>query len=235
MTATLGDLIQQVREEIDEVTLSGEEVREDMDLEDKASSNFSDASIKERLLDSTVFIVSRVKATYAAPFVVNVTPPDLAPPYDANTPKILRLLDSKVEAKKAGSTDHVEAVRRTMGEHIHKENGRGLNASEEYPVYVFEGMELLVENSTTETHRAKAVRVPERQPDGGGGDADIYGDVTALDDIFEAALVYDTVRSCFDTLRLSGPSNAARAQVQQELGPYRLPARTVGEGDSSDE
>ena len=224
MTASLSNLVSQVRYELDEVTLSGEMVLTDSDLEDRASSNFSDDSIKDRLMDATRFIAARVRATYLSNFIITVTPSDFEEPYDTSTPKILRLLGTQVTAENSGGTAY-DANRRTMAAHMKLENGRGLNAREDYPVYVFQDFELLIENGISSTKEAKAVRVPDNK----------YGDVTSLTDVFEGAVVTHAVVSCFETLRLAEIAQRAKARLADDLREYRIPFRSASNQQKSED
>jgi len=98
MNADIDELVSQVRKELDEVTLAGERVQTDTDLADTASSNFSDESLKDRLMDGTRYVVARVRSQYLEDFIIEVTPSDFEPPYDGSTPQIFRLLGSRVTA-----------------------------------------------------------------------------------------------------------------------------------------
>lgn len=202
--------------ELDEVTLSGESVITDSDLEDTASSNFSDASIKDRLMDATKYIVARVRAAYLDNFTTTVTPTDFESPYDDTSPKILRLLGGRVAAEDSGGTA-IDCTRRTFAAHLKMENQRGVNADENYPVFVFQDFELLIENGTSNPLEAEAIRVPDNK----------YGDVTALPDIFEGAVVQHAVFSCFETLRLTEEATNAKKRLDEELREYRLPFRST--------
>lgn len=223
MNATISELVTQVRKELDEVTLSGEMVLTDSDLEDTASSNFSDKSIKDRLMDATRAIVSRVRANYLSNFITTVTPADFDPPYNDTSPKIYRLLGARVTANKAAGTP-VEATRRTFAAHLKMETQRGVSADKDYPAYAYQDYELLIDNNTTNTKEAKAVRVPTNE----------YGDVTALPGAFEGALVEHVVFSCFETLRLGEQANLAQKRFQQEIRQYRLPFRSANEKQESE-
>jgi hypothetical protein len=222
MQASVDELVEQVRHELDEVTLSGEMVLTDSSLEDRASSNFSNASIKDRLMDATRHIAARVRATYLKPFVITVTPADFDPPYDTTTPKILRLVGTQVTAEDSGASK-IDATRRTMAAHLKLENGRGLNAREDYPVFVFEDFELLVQNGIDSVKEAKAVRVPGQEP------AQKYSDVVALPDAFEGAVVAHAVSSCFETLRMAENATQSKKRLAEELREYRLPFRSASE------
>lgn len=230
MQASISDLVSQVRQELDEVTLSGEMVLTDSDLEDRASSNFSDVSIKDRLMDAARYVAARVRATYLSEFIITVTPSDFDAPYDTSTPKILRLLGTQVTAEDSTPTA-IDANRRTMAAHLKLENGRGLNASEDYPVFVFSDFELLIENGiTTGTKEAKAVRVPTKN-----ASDPVYEDVILLPDVFEGPVVEHTVVSCFETLRLAENANRAKKRLAEELQQYRLPFRMASEQRQQDE
>lgn len=225
MQASVSDLVDQVRHELDEVTLSGEMVLTDSSLEDRASSNFSNASIKDRLMDATRHIAARVRATYLKPFVITVTPADFDSPYDTTTPKILRLLGTQVTAEDSGGTK-IDANRRTMAAHLKLENGRGLNASENYPVFVFSDFQLVVQNGIdTTVKEAKAVRVPDQK----------YSDVVALPDAFEGAVVAHAVSSCFETLRMAENATQSKKRLAEELREYRLPFRSASEQQEQSE
>ena len=115
MDASIDELVQEVRREIDEITLPGERVPSDSDLENRASSNISDNAIKDRLMDGTRDVVSRVKGTHLSAFVITVTPSDFDPPYDGSTPSIVRLLGSTVKAEDSNQ-NMVEATRQLEAE-----------------------------------------------------------------------------------------------------------------------
>jgi len=220
MTASLSDLVEQVRKELDEVTLSGEMVLTDSDLEDTASSNFSDQSIKDRLMDATRHIAARVRANYLDEFVITVSPSDFQPPYNANSPQILRLKGGQVTA---GGT---KCTRRTFAAHLKMENQRGVSASADYPVFVYQDFEFLVANGGSGgVKEAEAIRVPN----------DKYADATKLPDIFEAAEVQHAVFSCFETLRLAEQAKTAKKRLNEELSNYRLPFRMAGGEQQEDD
>lgn len=214
MNATIDELVSQVRKELDEVTLAGDRVQTDTDLADTASSNFSDESLKDRLMDGTRYVVARVRSQYLEDFIIQVTPSDFEPPYDGSTPKIFRLLGSRVTADDS-SGESVECTRRTFSQHLKMENQRGLVASETYPVFVFQDVELLIENQTTNPKEAYAVRVPTNR----------YGDVTSLPDTFRGAVVQYAAFTCFQTLQAQDEMENSKAILQRELATYRLPFR----------
>lgn len=125
-----------------------------------------------------------------------------------------------------------------MAAHLKLENGRGLNASENYPVFVFEDFELLIQNGLDTTYEAKAVRVPTKNAvPSSDSDPGVYDDVTNLPDIFESAVVTHAVSSCFETLRLAENATQAKKGLAEELRQYRLPFRSASEsgGESGEE
>lgn len=214
MNADIDELVSQVRKELDEVTLAGQRVQTDTDLADTASSNFSDESLKDRLMDGTRYVVARVRSQYLEDFIIQVTPSDFEPPYDGSTPQIFRLLGSRVTADDSAG-EAVECTRRTFSEHLKMENQRGLVASETYPVFVYQDVELLIENQTTNDKRTFAVRVPTQR----------YSDVTDLPNTFRGAVVQYAAFTCFQTLREQEEVENSKAILQRELASYRLPFR----------
>lgn len=226
MNATIDELVEQVRKELDEVTLAGERVQTDTDLADTASSNFSDQSIKDRLMDGTRYIVSRVKSAHLPDqFIMEVDETTFDPPYDDGTaPKIFRLLGSQVTAANADGDD-IRCTRRTFAGHLKMENQRGLVASADYPVFVYQDFELLIENQTTNAKSAQAVKVPDTMP----------ADVVALPDQFRGALIQYAAFSCFQTLRKQDAMENAKVIMQRELQQYRLPFQQAGQQQEDDE
>jgi hypothetical protein len=224
MNANLSELVNQVRKELDEVTMAGERVETDTDLADTASSNFSDQSLEDRLLDGARFVAARVKAAHLDPFVIEATPSDFDTPYDGSTPQILRLLGSRVTAEDASGVP-VACTRRTFARHIKMKNQRGLTSDENYPVFVFQDVELLIENNTDNAKVAHAVRVP-----GSGGN--LHSDITTMPDKFRGAVVQHAAFTCYQTLRSQDEMENARSILQRELRQYRLPFRS---GDQEDD
>lgn len=220
MNATISDLIKEVRRGLDQVTLSGTQVATDTDLEDTAASNFSDEDIKDRLIDGTRFIVSRVKAQHIPNFVTTLSPSDLSVPMDKTAPYVLRLLAGRTEI--AGTP----ATRRTFASHRKLESS-GRAASSNHPVFVFEDMELLMsDGGAGGTETAHYVRVPGRNVAQDGTSNDPYADITQLPDKFRAPLIQYVLSSCFTTLRRGGLANAAKKRMYADIKPYLLPRAT---------
>lgn len=210
MTATIPEIITKIRRNLDEVTLTGELVVTDEDMNDLASSNFSDTDLEDRILDAARYIAARVKAVHIPNLLISVTPQD----FDLQSPvQILRLVGSRVYAQNTSGED-VLAMRRTFASHLKLENRGGLAADENNPVYVYQDFELLIDNGADHSgtpRSAQAVSVPTS-----------LSDVTGMPDKFEAALIQHVVMSCFETLRMGELSKAARNRLMRELQPYLL-------------
>lgn len=135
-------LITEVRRMLDEITITGELVIADTNMEDVASSNFSDTDISDRLNDAARYIAARVKSNHLPSLISNITPTQVNTYLVDNnnkiylgkseSPKFLRLLGSRVHL-----FDGTEAMRRTHASH-RKLEASGLPASSNNPVYVFE-------------------------------------------------------------------------------------------------
>lgn len=146
------EVISEVRRGIDEFTLNNEAIAFDADMEDTASSNFSDEDIADRILDVTRAIAARVKSahltdpatTYANanrngliqlinPTVgAALTPPGNSS--DTNYP-FSRLLTSRV------FLDSASAARRGMNAHA---ASSGLEPTVAKPVFVYSDHEFIM-------------------------------------------------------------------------------------------
>lgn len=176
---SISEVITDVRRAIDEFTLAGESVAFDADMEDRASSNFSDEDIADRALDVARAISARCRAahlidpavTYATSgrsgLVQQVNPTDgavmepIGDGSDANYP-FSRLLASRV------FLDSATADRRAMNAHI---LSTGLEPTVAKPVYVYSDHEFLMATSASDTTSSHPVNVGDVDVwDGGVGD-----------------------------------------------------------------
>jgi len=159
-------LITEVRRMLDEITISGELVIADTNMEDVASSNFSDTDISDRLNDAARYIAARVRSNHLPSLISTITPAQVNS-YSADnnnkvysgkteSPKFIRLLGSRVEL-----SDGTEATRRTYSSH-RKLEASGLPASGNNPVFVFEdcGFDIYGDSENPSGAIGKCVLVP---------------------------------------------------------------------------
>jgi hypothetical protein len=212
------DIVTEVRRRLDEMTLLGEVANLDTDLEDLASSNFSDAELGKRADDAAKNIAARVRAQYIPTLVETVSASRF---HDYS---VLRLLGSRV---KVDSTDYdtVIATRRTFQGHRRLE-ARGVPASEEYPVYVFEDWDFRVfpdpvDEADTTTATADIVRVPGSAY--GATLSSFRTAVAELDDKFREAVIQRVLVYCYNSLSLFNLAIEAQKKYFAAIEPYAIP------------
>lgn len=233
----LQEVVDEVRLALDEYSLSDNLTQFDANLEDSASSNFSDEDIQDRSLDGARYIAARCTASSLQNLVDTINPTDS----DALTPigdggvnatdyPFLRLLGSRVDYNGA------LADRRTFAGHL---SAGGLAPTDAYPIYVFEDMEFLMsitsgdvsseDPSATANVNAKVVKVPMFY-DSDETTISTYDGVTwtspsriPLDDKFKAAIVYYVLSSCFQTKREVQLAAQYRKNMFDEVAPYLRP------------
>lgn len=211
------NIVTEIRRRLDELTLLGEVANLDTDLEDLASSNFSDTELGKRADDAAKNIAARVRAHFI-PTLVETVPASRFHDYN-----VLRLLGSRV---KVTSDDHGEviATRRTF-QGQRKLEARGVPASEEYPVYVFEDWDFRVfpdpvDEADSTTATADVVRVPGSAY---GATLSSFRDpVAELDERFREAVVQRALVYCYNSLSLFNLAIEAQKKYYQVLEPYLL-------------
>lgn len=156
---SIAEVITDVRRAVNEFTLNNESIAFDADMEDRASSNFSDEDIADRALDTARAIAARVRAahltdpavTYSTTGrsglvqVINPTvKAQMTPPGDNNTAEypFTRLLASRV------LLDSATADRRSMNAHI---MSSGLEPTVSKPVFVYSDHEFVMATSNTKS------------------------------------------------------------------------------------
>lgn len=211
-------IITEVRRRLDEITLSGETATLDTDLEDLASSSFSDTDLGNRINDSAKYIASQVRAMYL-PDLIETVPASRFHDYS-----VLRLLGSRVKVDSAlyGS---VIATRRTF-QGQRKLQATGVEASEQYPAYVFEDWDFKVfpdpvDTGSSTSVTADIVRVPGSPA--GATLSTIVDAVTELDDRFTEAVIERTLVYCFFSLSLINQAIEAQNKLYKLIQPYVLP------------
>ena len=231
----VSEVLNEVRLALDEFNLSDNLVQFDANLEDSASSNFSDADLQDRMLDGARYLAARCRASALQGLVATVNPTDpevLIPPGDggdSNYP-ILRLLGSRVDYNGAS------ADRRTFAGHI---VGTGLTPTDAAPTYVFEDMEFMMtitsgdksseDGSATANVNAKVVSVPffyaadETTLTTYNGVDYTSPSRLPLDDKFKAAVVYYVLSSCLQTKREAELAVQYRQNMFAEIAPYLRP------------
>ena len=197
------DLVSEVRRALDEVTMNGERVVSDTDMEDVASSNFSDIDLGDRLLDAVRYMAVRVRAQYVPSLIEDIEP------VMVGATAVLHLLGSRV------TVNDVYAKRRTFSGH-RKLEATGVQASASNPVFVAEDGEVLVypDPIVGGTARVAVVKVPTA--------------VGNLDDRFRTAVVQRALFSCYQTLQMGEQAKAAQTAFSTELQPFLLPRQRLG-------
>jgi hypothetical protein len=201
------ELIEELRRLLDEVTLSGEIASVDTDLEDLASSNFSDTDLGERLDDAARYCAARVRAKYIPELITNIETTDVP-----NT-KILRFLGSRVFVVGSDTETRI-ATRRTMQGH-RKMEATGVVSSEENPVYIIEDFEArIVPDALDGSSTLDVVVVPT--------------DCEDLNHRLRVPVVQRALYMCFQTLRLRDQAAGAKAAYAMALQPLLLPVKKLG-------
>lgn len=191
-------MIDRLRQQLDEITLSGERVSVDTDLEDTASSNFSDADLGDRLDDAARYVAALVRPMYVPDLIETNTKANL--PNDINA-----YLGSRVRMP-----DGTTAKRRTFAAH-RKLEATGVSASATHPVFIIEDAEVATYPNTL---LLSYVVPPE--------------DVEDLDTRLEAPVLYRAYYNCLLTLAVMIPmlvesAEAAKQEFIKSITPYIQP------------
>lgn len=233
----LQEVVDEVRLALDEYSLSDNLTQFDANLEDSASSNFSDEDIQDRALDGARYIAARCNASSLQDLVATINPTDA----DALTPigdggvnatdyPFLRMLGSRIDYNGA------KADRRTFAGHL---SAGGLAPTDSSPVWIFEDMEFMMgitsgnvssqDGAATANVNAKVVYVPVFY-DADETTRSAYNGVTytspsriPLDEKFKAAIVYYVLSSCFQTKREVQLAGQYRKNMFSEIAPYARP------------
>jgi hypothetical protein len=211
------NIITEVRRHLDEITLLGEVANLDTDLQDLASSNFSDTELGRRADDAARHIAARVRSQFIPTLIETVSASRF---HDYN---VLRLLGSRV---KVTSDDYgqVIATRRTF-QGQRKLEARGVPASEEFPVYVFEDWDFRVfpdpvDESASTSATADIVRVPGSAY---GATLGSFRDpVAELDERFREAVIQRVLLYCYNSLSLYPLAIEAQKKFSKSIEPYLL-------------
>lgn len=201
------ELIEELRRALDEITLSGETALVDTDLEDLASSNFSDTDLGERLDDAARYVAARVRAQYVPTLVQNIEAVDFP------TTKVLRVLGSRVFVTGSDAVTRI-ATRRTMQGH-RKMEATGVASTETNPVYIIEDVEArVIPDALDGTSNLDVVVMPT--------------DCEDLDHRLRVPVVQRALYTCLMTLRQKAEAGAAKASLMLSLQPFRLPVKKLG-------
>lgn len=212
------NIVTEVRRHLDEITLSGEVANLDTDLQDLASSNFSDSELGKRADDAARHIASLVRAQYIPTLIETV------PASRFHDSGVLRLLGSRVKVT-SDDYDEVVATRRTFQGH-RKLEARGVPADEQFPVYVFEDWEFKVfpdpvDEASTTTATADIVRVPGSAY---GTTLSSFRDpVTELDERFREAVIQRVLVYCYGSLSLLNLAIESQKKFNSIIEPYVIP------------
>lgn len=212
------EIITEVRRHLDEITLSGEVANLDTDLEDLASSNFSDTELGYRINDAAKYIAARVRAQYT-PTLIETVPASRFHDYN-----VLRLLGSRVKVT-SSEYGEVIATRRTF-QGQRKLQARGVAVTTQFPAYVFEDWDFRVfpdpvdEGSSTSA-TADVVRVPGSAY---GSTLSSFRDAVAeLDERFREAVIQRVLVYCYTSLNLFPMAIEAQKKFNSVAAPYFLP------------
>lgn len=232
----IDDTVDQVRKELDEVTLSGDLAVYAQEFEDLFSSEFGDEDLRDRVLDGARYLAARVRARYQTDNVRRIDSDttgeiDFAnnrilddPVADGVTPMI-RLLAASVQFE--DQNGEWEAQRRTMlGNEKIEDTGRAATANE--PAFVYQDYEFVFEKGSG-SGRATADVVELIQPTNASFDGVswTYNDGgtsrVPLPEILQEALIQYVIYSCFLTLQEPEMAEFSRNRMISELSPYALP------------
>lgn len=211
------EMLTRVRRRLDEITIGGEIALTDTDLQDLASSNFSDDAINNMLNDAARNLAARVKAQYL-PDLIETVETTRFHDYQSN-----RLLGSRV---KVTSTTYGEviATRRTFTGN-RKLNASGREVTEQFPAYIYEDAILKifpdpVDSGSSTTASADLLRAP----------GSFFGTtlnqknipVEELDDRFAEAITQRVLFYCYITLGLVNLAQKAQVAYIKEISPFIL-------------
>ena len=211
------DMITKVRRRLDEITIGGEVAITDIDVQDLASSNFSDNDLQNRLNDAARNLAARVKAQYL-PDLIETVETTRFHDYQSN-----RILGSRI---KVASTEYGEqvATRRTfLGNR--KLNSSGRTTTTQFPVYVYEDaiLKILpdpVDAGSTTTATADLVRTPGSFFGTTLNQSNVA--ITELDERFSEAITQRVLFYCYITLGLVELAQRAQRAYIKEISPFIL-------------
>ena len=212
------DMVTRVRRRLDEITIGGEVAVTDTNVQDLASSNFSDNALQAFLDDAARNLAARVKAQYL-PDLITTVKTTRAHDYQMN-----RVLGSRVKVT-SSEYGEVIATRRTFTGN-RKLNASGRAVTDQFPAYVYEDGILKifpdpVDTGSTTTATADIVRAP----------GSYYGDtlnqkatsaVVELDSRFAEAITQRVLFYCYITLGLSELATRAQRAYIKEITPFIL-------------
>lgn len=238
----IDDTVNDVREAMDEVTLTGDLAVYAQDYEDLFSSEFSDQDLRDRVLDGARFLSARIRARYQPDNVREVDSTTtgeidlsndriLDDPRGDNVQPMIRLLQTRVEG--GGN----EAQRRTLlGNQKIEDTGRAATGSE--PAYVYQDFEFIFEKgSATNTVTADVVDLLKPTNASFDGVSWTYNDggtsEVPLPAILQEALVQYVLYGCYVTLRVEEMAQFAWDRLITEIRPYALPG-AFGTRDQED-
>ena len=207
-----------VRRRLDEVTIDGAPVLTDANLEDVASTNFSDEDLNQRMEYAARNLVANVRAQYLPDLVETVAPSRYLDHYP------IRLLGSRVKVNSTEDGSQV-ATRRTFQGHRQLE-ARGVPASTLNPVYVYEDHILKVFPDPVDTGASTTATVDLLRWPGAFHGATISTKnigVEELDDRFENAIIERTLFYCFITLSNIPLATKAQTRYLESIAPYIVP------------
>jgi len=211
------DMVTRVRRRLDEITIGGEVALTDTNVQDLASSNFSDNDLQNRLNDAARNLAARVKAQYL-PDLIETVDTTRFHDYQSN-----RILGSRV---KVTSTEHGEqiATRRTFTGN-RKLNASGRAVTTQFPSFVYEDAILKifpdpVDAASTTSATADLVRAP-----GSFFGATLNQSnqaITEIDARFSEAITQRVLFYCYITLGLVELAQRAQRAYIKEISPFIL-------------
>ena len=205
----------QVRQRLDEITISGQEVLLDSNLEDVASSNFSDADLNQRIEFAARNLAALVKAQYLPDLVETVAPARFHDHYP------IRLLGSRVKVTSTANGTQ-RATRRTFQGHRQLE-ARGITATTLDPVYIYEDHILKVIPDPVDAGSSTTATVDLLRWPGSFHGATISTQnigVEELDERFENAIIERTLFYCYMTLGNIPLATEAQKKYVNDIGPF---------------
>ena len=215
-------LLTEVRRRLDEITLSGESVLLDTDLEDTASSNFSDEDLKLRIEFAARNLAANVRAQYLPDLVETVAPARFMDHYP------IRLLGSRVKVT-SSTYGEQRATRRTFQGHRQLQ-ARGVATSEQHPAYVYEDHMLKVFPDPVDQASSTTTTVDMLRWPGSFHGSTISTQnigVEELDERFNNAIIERTLFLCFVTLGTVEHATEAQKRYIEEIKPYLVPKRVL--------
>lgn len=211
------DMVTRLRRMLDEVTIGGEIAALDTNVQDLASSNFSDNDLQNRLNDAARNLAARVKAQYL-PDLVETVATTRFHDYQSN-----RVLGSRVIVDSTADGSVIASRRTFTGNR--KLQARGVTPSTTFPVYIYEDhmLKILpdpVDLGNSTTANVDIVRAP----------GSFFGTtldqsnvpVTEIDARFAQAILQRAMFYCYITLGLSDLAQRAQRAYIKEITPFIL-------------